>query len=63
MIIEGYFSSLSLKLYVVTLLLNRLVKTIQVRGHNICLYAFQDGSDEGSQHISILYHNPQMPNL
>ena len=61
MITDGYVYSLSLKLYVVTLLLNRLVKTIQ--GHNICLYAFQDGSDEGSQHISILYHNPQITNL
>ena len=35
MIIEGYFSYFSLKLYVVTPHLNRLVETVQMRGHNI----------------------------
>ena len=36
MIIFPYFSS---KPYVVTPHLNRLNETIQMRGHNICLYA------------------------
>ena len=41
------FSYFSLKHYVVTPYLNRLVETVQMRGHNIM---FRDGSDEGSQH-------------
>ena len=36
MIIFSYFS---LKPYVVTPHLNRLVETVQMRGHNICFYA------------------------
>ena len=39
MIIEDNFSYFSLKLYVVTPHLNHLVKTVQMRGHNICFYA------------------------
>ena len=36
MIFFSYFSS---KPYVVTPHLNRLVETVQMRGHNICFYA------------------------
>ena len=36
MIIFSYFSS---KPYVVTPHLNRLIETVQLRGHNICCYA------------------------
>ena len=36
MIIWDNFSYFSLKLYVVTPHLNRLVETVQIRGHNIC---------------------------
>ena len=36
MIIVDSFSYFSLKLYVVTPELNRLIKTVQKRGHNIC---------------------------
>ena len=39
MIIEGYFSYFSLKPYVVTPHLNRLIETVQMRGHNIWLCA------------------------
>ena len=39
LIIEGYFSYFLLKPYVVTPHLNRLVETVQMRGHNICFYA------------------------
>ena len=39
MIIRDNFSYFSLKLYVVTPHLNCLNKTVQMRGHNICLYA------------------------
>ena len=39
MIINDNFSYFSLKPYVVTHHLNRLVETVQMRGHNICLYA------------------------
>ena len=39
MIIEGLFFHFSLKPYVVTPHLNRLNKTVQMRGHNICFYA------------------------
>ena len=34
-----YFSYFSSKPYVVTPHLNRLVETVQMRGHNICFYA------------------------
>ena len=36
MIIEDNFSYFSLKPYIVTPHLNRLDKTVQMRGHNIC---------------------------
>ena len=39
MIIEEQFSYFSLKPYVVTPHLNRLVETVQIRGHNICFCA------------------------
>ena len=39
MIIEGYFFYFSLKPYDVTPHLNRLIETVQMRGHNICFYA------------------------
>ena len=39
MIIRDNFSYFSFKLYVVTPHLNRLNKTVQMRGQNICLYA------------------------
>ena len=39
MIMEGYFFYFSFKPYIVTPQLNRLVETVQTRGHNICLYA------------------------
>ena len=39
MIIRDNFSYCSSKPYVVTLHLNRLVETVQMRGHNICFYA------------------------
>ena len=35
MIIEGQFSYLTLKLYVVAPHLNRLIETVQMRGHDI----------------------------
>ena len=38
MIIEDNFSYFSLKSYIVTPHLNRLNKTVQMRGHNICFY-------------------------
>ena len=37
--IRDNFSYFSLKLNVVTTHLNRLVETVQMRGHNICFYA------------------------
>ena len=37
MIMEGYY--FSLKPYVVTPHLNRLIETVQMRGHNKCFYA------------------------
>ena len=39
MIIEDNFSYFLWKLYVVTPHLNRLIETVQMRGHNICFYA------------------------
>ena len=39
MIFRDNFSYFSLKTYVVTSDLNRLDKTVQMRGHNICFYA------------------------
>ena len=39
MITKGYFSYFSLKPYVVTPHLNRLVETVQMRGHNISFCA------------------------
>ena len=39
MIIKDNFSYFSSKPYVVTPHLNRLVETVQMRGHNICFYA------------------------
>ena len=39
MIIKDNFSYFSSKPYVVTPHLNRLVETVQKRGHNICFYA------------------------
>ena len=39
MIIRDNFSYFSLKVYIVTPHLNRLDKTVQLRGHNIHFYA------------------------
>ena len=39
MITEGYFFLYSLKPYVVTSHLNRLIETVQKMGHNICFCA------------------------
>ena len=39
MIIKDNFSYFSSKPYVVTPHLNRLIETVQMRGHNICFYA------------------------
>ena len=38
-IFDDNFSYFSLKPYVVTPHLNRLFKTVQMRGHNVCFYA------------------------
>ena len=39
MIIEGELFLFFIETFVVTPHLNRLVKMVQVRGHNICFYA------------------------
>ena len=39
MILEGNFSYFLLKPYIVTTHLNRLVETVQMRGHNVSFYA------------------------
>ena len=38
-VFDDIFSYFSLKPYVATPHLNRLIKTVQMRGHNICFYA------------------------
>ena len=38
-VVDDNFSYFLLKPYVVTPHLNRLIETVQMRGHNICFYA------------------------
>ena len=67
MIIRNNFSCFSLKLYIVTPDLNRLVEMVQMRGHNICFYAkltkIIPGSDEGSQHMFLCKLTKIIPSL
>ena len=37
-VFDDHFSYFSSKPYVVTPYLNRLVETVQVKGHNVCFY-------------------------
>ena len=39
LVYDDNFSNFSSKLYVVTPHLNRLIETVQLKGHNICFYA------------------------